>query len=409
MGGIRIAVIGGGAAGFFAAVRAAEKDPSVVVTIFEATAHLLAKVRVSGGGRCNVTHACFDPRDLVANYPRGSRELLGPLHKFGPREVVEWFLERGVALKAEEDGRMFPLTDNSATIADCLIEAAQAASVEIKTRCGVHGLLRNPGGSFRLALSGGHYLEVDRVLIATGGNRSSGGAAMAASFGHTIEKQVPSLFTFPVDDDRLRGLEGISVADAEVTVPGTKLTARGPLLITHWGVSGPAVLRLSAWGARELHARDYRFPVIVNWMGSASAPDVRNELAALRTTRARRKVGSAGLSGVPGRLWERLAIAAGIDAGVAWNALSNVRLDSLVSQITECELRVCGKSMNKEEFVTCGGVCLREVDFRTMESRRCPGLFFAGEILDIDGITGGFNFQSAWTTGWIAGGAIVAS
>lgn len=407
MGANRVSIIGGGAAGFFAGVRAAELDPSASVTIFEGTAHPLAKVRVSGGGRCNVTHACFDPRDLVENYPRGSRELLGPLTRFGPREVVDWFGRRGIVLKTEADGRMFPVTDNSATIVDCLMDAARTAGVELRTRCGVHGIVRNSKGEFHLDLSGGGQEIADRVLISTGGNRSSGGGAMAASFGHTIEEQVPSLFTFQVDDDRLRGLEGVSVPEATIVLPGTKLVARGPLLITHWGLSGPAVLRLSAWGALELHSVDYRFPVSINWVGSTSVAAVRNELVAMRTSSARRKVLSAGLRGIPGRLWERLAAAAGIEAGLEWNSVSNVLLDALVLQITGCECAVRGKSMNKEEFVTCGGVRLREVDFRTMQSRLCPGLFFAGEVLDIDGITGGFNFQSAWTTGWIAGGAMV--
>jgi predicted Rossmann fold flavoprotein len=267
--------------------------------------------------------------------------------------------------------------------------------------------VRNSKREFNLVLSGGRQEVADRVLIATGGNRSSAGGAMAASLGHTIEEQVPSLFTFPIDDDRLRGLAGVSVPGAAIVVSGANLVARGPLLITHWGLSGPAVLRLSAWGAREMHSVDYRFPVSVNWVGSTPT-SVRDELVAMRTSSARRKVLSAGLRGIPGRLWERLVAAAGVEAGLEWNSLSNVLLDALVSQITGCEFAVRGKSMNKEEFVTCGGVRLREVDFRTMQSRICPGLFFAGEILDIDGITGGFNFQSAWTTGWIAGGAMVA-
>lgn len=406
MGANRIAIVGGGAAGFFAAVRSAEESPSASVVLFEATAHPLAKVRVSGGGRCNVTHACFNPRDFVENYPRGSRELLGPLHKFGPRETVDWFSNRGIPLKTEADGRMFPVTDDSATIVECLMNAARTAGVELRTRCGVHRVTRNSSGGFFLELSGGRHEVADRLLIATGGNRSSGGCEMAASLGHAIEEQVPSLFTFPVDDDRLRGLEGVSVPDAAIVLPGTKVAARGPLLITHWGLSGPAVLRLSAWGAREIHALEYRFSVSVNWMGATPVSEVRDELVSLRTSSARRRVHSAGVRGIPGRLWERLVASSGIGAELEWNSLSNALLEILVSRITGSEFAVRGKSMNKEEFVTCGGVRLREVDFRTMESRICPGLFFAGEILDIDGITGGFNFQSAWTTGWIAGGSM---
>jgi predicted Rossmann fold flavoprotein len=406
MGRKRIAIIGGGAAGFFAAIHAAESNPAATVLLFEATAHPLAKVRVSGGGRCNVTHACFDPRDLVAAYPRGSRELLGPFHKFGPREVVEWFAERGVPLKTESDGRMFPVTDKSATIVNCLLNSARAAGVQIETRCGVSGLRRDSGGSTALTLLNGSSVEADCVLIATGGNRSSAGAAIAAGFGHTILNQVPSLFTFPIDDARLRGLEGISVPDATVSVTGTNLCESGPLLITHWGVSGPVILRLSAWGARELHAMDYHFSVSVSWVGSTLPNSVTDELVSMRTQHPRRKIAAFGLQGLPSRLWERLVSSSGTGSETLWNGLSNERIASLVEQITRSEFRVSGKSMNKEEFVTCGGVSLREVDFRTMESRLCPGLHFAGEVLDIDGITGGFNFQAAWTTGWLAGAAM---
>jgi hypothetical protein len=231
---------------------------------------------------------------------------------------------------------------------------------------------------------------------------------MAAGVGHTIGNQVPSLFTFPIDDQRLRGLEGISVLDVAVSVPRTKLAERGPLLITHWGMSGPVVLRLSAWGARQLHAMEYRFPVLVNWTGSASNRVATDELISMRSGNPRRRVCSTALRGLPSRLWERLVISAGIETETVWNALSNKKLGLLAEQVTQSQFQVSGKSMNKEEFVTCGGVSLREVDFRTMESRICPGLFFAGEVLDIDGITGGFNFQAAWTTGWLAGGAMAA-
>jgi predicted Rossmann fold flavoprotein len=413
-----IAIVGGGAAGFFAAIRAAEAaasrrgagggapDTGIDVTIYEATAHPLAKVRVSGGGRCNVTNACLDPRELVANYPRGGRELLGPLHRFGPRETVEWFAERGVPLKTEPDGRMFPTTDDSATIIDCLQRAATAASVRVRLRCGVSGIVRAVGGGFELALTGGETARADRVLLATGGTKGTAGASIAQTLGHTVEPQVPSLFTFHLDDARLRGLEGLAVPDAEVTLRGSRLRARGPVLVTHWGLSGPAILRLSAWGARELHADGYRATIEINWAAPRPRSGAAEELAAARATHARKHLGSVNPFGLPVRLWERLVVAAGLRVDAPWAGLSAAGAQALVAQVAACEFVVAGKSLNKDEFVTCGGVRLREVNFRTMESRVCRGLFFAGELLDIDGITGGFNFQAAWTTGWIAGTAI---
>jgi predicted Rossmann fold flavoprotein len=407
---LRIAVIGGGAAGFFGAIAAAEAAPDAHVTLYEASAHPLAKVRISGGGRCNVTHACFEPRDLVANYPRGARELLGPLHRFGPRDTVAWFAQRGVELKTESDGRMFPVTDNSATIIDALQTAATRAGVHVRLRCAVRAITRADGGGFAIETSSGDEgARVDRVLIATGGGKTSGGLAIAQTLGHTVTPLAPSLFTFHIGDERLRGLEGLAAPSAELSVPCTKLRARGPVLVTHWGLSGPAVLRLSAWGARELHDAEYRFTLAVNWIAPRTREDVARGFDEMRREHGRKRVTSTHLFDVPSRLWERLAIAAGIAAETVWAALPRASSDALIDQVVESSFVVGGKSMNKEEFVTCGGVSLREVDFRTMESRVCPGLFFAGEVLDIDGITGGFNFQSAWTTGWIAGRAMAGS
>lgn len=403
----RIAVIGGGAAGFFAAVHAAETDRAARVVILEATAHVLAKVRISGGGRCNVTHACFDPRELVKRYPRGSRELIGPLHRFGPRETVAWYAARGVELKTEADGRMFPVTDDSGTIVDCLRRAVAEAAVEVRLRTPVRAVARgdDAAAGFRLTLGDGTVERCDRVIVATGGTKGSGGLEIAAALGHAIEPPVPSLFTFQIEDERLRGLEGLAVPEAEVSVPGTKLRERGPVLVTHWGLSGPGILRLSAWGARELAERDYRFTVRVAWTGEANEEKVRAAIAAGREALARKQVTTANPLGLPGRLWERLVAAAELPATTVWNALPKTGLAALARLVAGSEFTVSGKSMNKEEFVTCGGVRLREVDFKTMQSRVCPGLFFTGEVLDIDGITGGFNFQSAWTTGWIAGRA----
>lgn len=404
----QIIVVGGGAAGFFGALACKEADPSLRVTILEATAHPLAKVRVSGGGRCNVTNACLNPGELVKNYPRGGRELLGPLTRWGPRETIAWFEARGICLKAEADGRMFPVTDSSATIIDCLMRACRETGVEIVTRCGVRDVVR-AGAGFLATLTSGEPMAAERVLIATGGNRGSAGLMIAAAMGHTIEAPVPSLFTFHCDDVRLRGLEGLSVPNVAVSLPGTRLASAGALLVTHWGLSGPAILRLSALGARELHATDYRFPLRVNWVAPRGLEQIVAELGRFRDAHPRRQVATANPFGIPARLWERLAAKPVIDPAAPWTTVSNALLRGLGTSLHGAEFAVTGKSLNKEEFVTCGGVRLREVDFRTMESRKQPGLHFAGEVLDIDGVTGGFNFQSAWTTGWHAGRALAGT
>jgi len=401
-----VIVIGGGAAGYFAAIACAEKlGPAGDVTLYEATAHPLAKVRVSGGGRCNVTHACFEPRDLVKNYPRGGRELIGAFHRFQPRDTVAWFAERGVETKTEADGRMFPVTDDSATIVDCLTRAAEQAGVRLVTSLGVRKV-EAVGSTFWVTLTDGTGVRCDRLLIATGGNRSSAGFMIAEALGHTIEPLVPSLFTFHIDDARLIGLSGVSVESAIVSVPGTKLRQDGPLLITHWGLSGPAVLKLSSWGARDLAARNYEFSLAVNFAPPHTRESLLRELTGVREKHARKQIATWSPLSMPQRLWERFVASAGIAPTTQWTSVANAALGALAQQITVCEFKVVGKSTFKEEFVTCGGVRLSEVDFRTMQSRVCPGLYFAGEVLDIDGVTGGFNFQSAWTTGWIAGQAM---
>ena len=415
-------VVGGGAAGFFAAITCAENLGSRgQVTIYEATAHPLAKVRVSGGGRCNVTHACFEPRELVKRYPRGGRELLGAFHRWQPRDTIAWFAERGVETKTEEDGRMFPVTDDSGTIVDCLMRAAEQAGVRLVTSMGVrtversavnltapsseHGQVARATGAsaFWITLTDGTGLRAERLLLATGGNRSSAGFAIAQVLGHAIEPLVPSLFTFHIDDARLIGLSGVSVENAAAAVPGTRLRETGPLLITHWGLSGPVILKLSAWGARELAAKKYEFALHVNFVPPHTPESLAPELAAIRTRSPRKQISTWSPFAMPQRLWERLVAAAGIAPTTVWTGVSNAALAALGRQLATAEFKVVGKSLFKEEFVTCGGVRLSEVDFRTMESRVCPGLHFAGEVLDIDGVTGGFNFQSAWTTGWLAG------
>ena len=409
----RVVIVGGGAAGFFAAITCAEALAGRgTVTLYEATAHPLAKVRVSGGGRCNVTHACFEPRDLVKRYPRGGRELLGAFHRWQPRDMVAWLAARGVETKTEEDGRMFPVTDDSATIVDCLARSAAAAGVHVVTSMGVRKAERvsRPGEppSFWLTLTDGTGLRCERLLLATGGNRSSAGFLIAEALGHAIEPLVPSLFTFHLDDPRLIGLSGVSVENAAVGVPGTKLRTDGPLLITHWGLSGPAILKLSAWGAREMADRAYEFPLLLNWTGTHTRDSLVRELSAVRAQNPKKQITTWSPLAMPQRLWERLVVSAGIAATTPWAQVGNAALATLATQLTAAEMKVVGKSLFKDEFVTCGGVRLAEVDFRTLESRLCPGLHFAGEVLDIDGVTGGFNFQAAWTTGYLAGQAMAA-
>lgn len=408
---IRIVVVGGGASGFFGAIACAEiLGPAAEVVLYEATAHPLAKVRVSGGGRCNVTHSCFEPRELAKRYPRGGRELLGAFHRFQPRDTIAWFAARGVELKTEDDGRMFPVTDDSGTIVDCLMTAAAAAGVRIITSMGVRKIERvNREGaapSFWITLTDGNGLRCDRVLLATGGNRSSAGFTIAEAFGHAIEPLVPSLFTFHIDDARLIGLSGVSLENAGASVPGTKLKESGPMLVTHWGLSGPAILKLSAWGARELATRNYEFPLTINFAFPHTRESLTKELTSVREKNPRKQITTWSPLPMPQRLWERLVTSSGIVATTTWNGVSNAALSHLAGQLTAAELKVVGKSLFKDEFVTCGGVRLSEVDFKAMESRLCPGLHFGGELLDIDGVTGGFNFQAAWTTGILAGRAM---
>ena len=402
----KIVIAGGGAAGFFGAIAAAEADPRASVTLLEKTRHVLAKVRISGGGRCNVTHACFDPRELAQRYPRGGRALIGPFTRFGPRETIEWFRHRGVNLKTEADGRMFPVTDSSQSIVDCLMDSARNAGVGIRLQTGLDSISRQPGGGFSLKLSGGETLEADRLLWATGGCRAENHPL--APLGHTLVPPVPSLFTFHIDAPWLRELPGVSVEHVQVSVPGTALKQRGPILVTHTGVSGPAILRLSAWGARELHAAAYRFPLRIAWLPDAKPEAILVEIQLRRESHGGQTVLRARWNPLPARLWEQLVLQAGISPETKWARLAKPEALKLAALLTATELPVTGKSMNKEEFVTCGGIPLPEVDFKTMQSRLVPGLFFAGEALDIDGITGGFNFQAAWATAWIAGQAFAS-
>jgi predicted Rossmann fold flavoprotein len=363
-------------------------------------------VRISGGGRCNVTHACFQAREFAAHYPRGEQALIGSFKFFQAKDTVRWFESRGVALKTEEDGRMFPTTDSSQTIIGCLLGEAKAAGVKLVLNRGVESVAKRPEGRFELKLSDGETLDCDHLLLATGGCRVPALGQLAVSLGHTLEPPVPSLFTFHLETPWVRDLAGISVEGVEVSVPGTGLRERGALLLTHWGLSGPVILRLSAWGARELHGMNYRFPLQLNWLPHLGTEALAAELESRREAQAGRLVVNTPIAPLTARLWDRLARAAGIPGDLRWAGLSRAGRHHLVQQLLRTEWQVTGKSLNKDEFVTCGGVRLSEVDFRTMESRICPGLHLAGELLDIDGVTGGFNFQAAWTTGWLAGQAL---
>lgn len=401
-----IVIIGGGAAGFFAAITAAESNPAAQVIVLERSASVLQKVQLSGGGRCNITHACFDARALVQHYPRGSRELLGPFQRFGPQDTVDWFEARGVRLKTEPDGRMFPLSDDAQTIVECLWNAARRAGVQVRTGLRVERLERI-GDSWRVHCTRLEPLPADRVLVATGSSEAIW--AMLEKLGHRIVPPAPSLFTFNIKDSRLRDLAGVSVPDALVQVAGARLSARGPLLITHWGLSGPAILRLSAWDARELKQASYSFSLIISWLGDKKLAEVLAGLAQTKAANARKTVHAHPAYGLPQRLWERLAAAAGIPAGMRWADTGKTVLQGLATELCCGAYAVRGKSAFKEEFVTAGGVDLREVQFKTFESKLFPHLYFAGEVLDIDALTGGFNFQAAWTGGWIAGKAMVGN
>ena len=397
-----VVIAGGGPAGFFAAIRCAELNPELRVLILEKASQTLGKVIISGGGRCNVTHACFDPAQLITYYPRGANELRGAFSRFQPRDTVEWFESRGVKLKTESDGRMFPVTDSSETIADCLREAAKKAGVQVRTGTSLLGVEKSQKNGFRLEVRSEakvFFIQTQKLLMATGSDRKT--LEILRSLGHSIEQPVPSLFTFNVKDARIAGLAGVSVED--VTLKMDSIVQRGALLITHWGLSGPAVLRVSAWGARELHEASYRAKLNVNWLGDYHYDQALEILQRNRdwTENRRKKVFTQqAFSQIPARLWKQLVHF--IDEK-NWGDVSKSELQKLARELTEGKFVIAGKGQFKDEFVTCGGLKLNEVDFKTMQSRLVDNLFFAGEVLNIDGLTGGFNFQSAWTTGWLAG------
>ena len=396
-----IIIIGGGAAGFFTAINLVEKNPKLKVAILERGKNVLEKVRISGGGRCNVTHACFVPNDLVKFYPRGERELKGPFHQFCSGDTIEWFEKHGVELKIEEDGRMFPVSDSSQTIIDCFLNATQKLKIDVLTGHSVQELYQ--GENYWKISTNQDVFSCQKVIMTTGSNPKIW--ELLQDLGHTIIPPVPSLFTFNIKDFRIKDLMGVAT-NAAVKVKNSKLNAIGPLLITHWGMSGPGILRLSAWGARELAEKKYHFAIQVNWIPGYSFDEIVEELKTIKEENAKKLVTKYAQFNLPKRLWESLTKAATISEEIKWADVNKKQLHLLAEQLTNAEFQVNGKSTFKEEFVTAGGIDLKEVNFKTMESKILPNLYFAGEILNIDAITGGFNFQNAWTGGFIIANSI---
>jgi len=402
-----VIIIGGGAAGFFTAAVLSEARPDLSILVLEKTGHPLAKVRISGGGRCNLTHAQYDPHLLVENYPRGSRELLGPLTRFGPAGVVRWFEQHGVPLKTEPDGRIFPQADDSAAVIDCLAAFVAPGRARLWQGAAVQKISPAADG-LRISLADGQQLDCRRALLATGGDRQ--GFRLAGGAGHTIVPPVPSLFSLKIPDPRLQDLAGVSVPDTALWLEGSRRPQRGPLLITHWGLSGPAVLRLSAWEAHPLAAQGYRAGLRVNWLPAHTEETLTQALLDARSLHPRQKITHHDPTGyLPQRLWNRLAEAALGPHQATWGAASPATLRALAQALTAGRFDVAGKGPFKDEFVTAGGVDLKEVDFKTMHSRVLNGLHLAGEVLNIDGLTGGFNFQNAWTTAWVAAQAMATA
>lgn len=397
----KIIVIGGGAAGFFAAVNIAQKHPELEVVLLEKSNKLLSKVSVSGGGRCNVTHACFDNSILIKNYPRGEKELRNVFSRFTTTDTINWFKQRGVELKTEEDGRMFPVSNTSETIVQCLLKEAEKHGVNIKLGVDIIAIEKKTDDAFTLHANGGGSFSCNKLVIATGGNSKESAYYWLEKLGHTIIKPVPSLFTFNIPNNPVTELMGVSVPFAKVKVAGTKLETDGPLLITHWGLSGPAILKASAWGARTLSEMNYQFTALVNWLPKHTDEKLRIEFNNQREENASKTVLNNGPFELPKRLWEFLCKKANIPDTMRWADLPKKNANVLVNNLLNDEYKIQGKTTFKEEFVTCGGVSLKEIELTRMESKLLPGLFFAGEVIDVDGITGGFNFQNAWSTAWV--------
>jgi predicted Rossmann fold flavoprotein len=398
---MKVAIIGGGAAGFFAALSCKKHHPDYEIAILERSDKLLAKVKVSGGGRCNVTHACFENSNLAKFYPRGGKQLKKAFFQFNTKDTVEWFESRGVKLKIEEDNRMFPVTDNSQTIIDCLMREAERLGVTIKKGTSISSISKRKD-QFILSVGENEFIA-DKIIIASGGSPKIEGFGWLKRMGHTIVPPVPSLFTFNMPAEPIKKLMGIVANPVSLKIKGTKLSSEGALLVTHWGMSGPAVLKLSSWGARELNAMNYKFDVLINWLGNKSEQEIRDWLDIEIQTIGKRQIGNKNPFQLTNRLWLYFLEKNEINPETPWNQVKKKSLNKLLNTLVNDEYKAEGKTTFKEEFVTCGGVSLDEVSFETMESKVCPGIYFAGEVLDIDAVTGGFNFQSAWTTGFIAG------
>lgn len=402
---MQIAIIGAGAAGCFAAANIPLQQGREV-TVFEKTGKVLQKVKVSGGGRCNTTHACFDVPGLVAKYPRGKQLLKKSLYQFTPQHTIDWFRQRGVILKTEEDGRMFPVTDSSQTIIDCIWQEMMKQQVQVRYHKSIESIEKLTPG-FKLHFADGTIAEADKLLIACGGFPKKEQYKWIESLGHTIQSPVPSLFTFNIPKHPITELMGVSVPQANIKIQGTKITEKGPLLITHWGLSGPVVLRTSAWAARELNDLGYQFKILVNWLDGMNDQDLRDMIADLRREQGKQLVQHKNPFGLPKRLWEYQLQQCKIKDDTRWGELPAAAQNQLIERLLRDNYTISGKTTFKEEFVTCGGITLSEIDPRTMESRIVPGLYFAGEILDVDGITGGFNFQHAWSSSYIAASSMI--
>ncbi len=399
---MKIVIIGGGASGFFTAINLKEKNPELDITILEKSKEVLHKVKISGGGRCNLTNACFEPSELVKFYPRGTKELLGAFHKFMTGDAYEWFEEHGVALKIEDDLRVFPQSDSSQTVIDCFLSLAKKYQIEIIKSCGVEDF--HLKASKWIIETKTKVFQADKLIIASGSNKHIW--SIAKKRGHTIIKPVPSLFTFNIKDNPLKDLAGVSLPNATLEIVGEKLEQSGALLITHWGLSGPAVLKLSAFGARILAEKSYDYQVKVNWL-SISFDEMLTRLSELKKENPKKQIGvKSPFVDLPKRLWERLLTISGIDIKQNWADLSKKQLYKLAEVLTQCKLQANGKSTFKEEFVTAGGIALKEINFKTFESKVLKNLHFVGEVLDIDALTGGFNFQNAWTNSYLCASAI---
>ncbi len=404
----RLIVIGGGAAGFFCAVNAAKLNPALEITIIEKSNKLLSKVKVSGGGRCNVTHSCFSIADMIKKYPRGASFLKKAFHHFFTTDTIAWYKERGVELKTEDDGRMFPVTNSSQTIIDCLMQEVNKYGIEIMMNKEVKQLTSEKG-QWTIDFANGTSLTADYVCIASGGYPKPAQFEWLQKIGHTIEMPVPSLFTFNMPGNSITALMGIVAENVTVKINGTKLSEQGPLLITHWGMSGPAILKLSAWGAKELQAMNYEFKISINWLTIYNEQTLKDKFQQIRFDIAAQKIVNRNPFALPQRLWQYLLQQSGIHEDMRWADLPAKEQNKLIKNLCAQEFAVKGKTTFKEEFVTAGGIALNEIDYNTMQSKKAPGIYFAGEIIDVDGVTGGFNFQNAWTTGFIAAKAIAAN